>query len=313
MEEEIELIVGTYEDYIVGYEHHKSSLNHRFALRAHSGSVRCIVCSPNGVLILSAGHDDMLNILNMKKRKLMCSFEGSINCATFVGNSHVVCGSEDGNIYIYECKKDVVLAKTLKGHKGPVVSLTAHPSSKLLLSVSKDGTMRTWNLIKGRSAFVTRLKNESHIVKWSRSGNEFIIASDKELNLYNNKGKHEQTVKLEKRINQIEFQNDHTVIIATDSGIIDFYNLKENHLSPSRKFTAHESRVKSIKCLGTGSKSRLATASSDGKLKLWTLPDKSLSQPKLLSEVNTGARLTCMSARINKRSSERVPIVENST
>lgn len=54
--------------------------------------------------------------------------------------------------YIFQCEK------TLRGHKGPVLSVSVHPSGKLALSVGKDKTMYTWNLINGRKAYVTSLK-----------------------------------------------------------------------------------------------------------------------------------------------------------
>jgi len=33
--------------------------------------------------------------------------------------------------------------------------LAVHPSGKLALSVGKDKTLRTWNLVKGRPAYTT--------------------------------------------------------------------------------------------------------------------------------------------------------------
>ena len=37
-------------------------------------------------------------------------------------------------------------------------AVTIHPSGKLALSVSKDKTLRTWNLLKGRAAYTTNIK-----------------------------------------------------------------------------------------------------------------------------------------------------------
>lgn len=37
----------------------------------------------------------------------------------------------------------------LSGHKEPITSVSIHPSGKLALSVSKDNTMKLWNLVQG--------------------------------------------------------------------------------------------------------------------------------------------------------------------
>jgi len=39
-----------------------------------------------------------------------------------------------------------------------VYAISIHPSGKLALSVGKDKTMRTWNLITGKQAYVTNVK-----------------------------------------------------------------------------------------------------------------------------------------------------------
>lgn len=339
MDEEAEIIVGTYDDYVVGYrletivsqranngtgpkrkqlkttnsgdaksntngqDNVRHCLEHTFAVRSHSGSVRCLAASADGSLVFSAGHDEMINLFNLKRRKLLQTLEGAINCAIFVGSSHLLCGSEDGNVYIYECKaSNVKLVKTLKGHKAAVVSLDAHPSGKVLLSLSKDNTMRTWNLIKGRSAYTTNIKSQAHLVKWSSTGDEFLLAANNEICLFNSEsGSLERSIKLEKRINSIEFITDHVFIVTTDSCRLEFFDLKTGE--SLMKFDAHETRIKSVKCCcsidhqsdQSTTEIMLATASSDGQMKLWSVTiGAGLSEPRELASTDLGARLTCM-------------------
>lgn len=367
-EADLEIIIGTYEDYVVGYQvesivkkstatNEKDSsrkklkngnglssdkgqkeskeapaeldLEQSFAVRGHSGSVRCLTASSNGSLVFSAGCDEMMNLFNLKKRKLLQTSEGAVSCATFVESSHLICGSDDGNIYIYECKgSSMILAKTLKGHKAAVTSIDTHPSGKILLSISKDHTMRTWNLIKGRSAYVTQIKPESHLVKWSQTGEEFLIAANNEIYLYNNSGNLRQCIKLEKRVNSIEFITSDIFAVAIDSGKLEFFNTSMGDECPSiLKLDAHETRIKSIKCLtdpennpsntegDTGiptkqksaktSNIRFATAASDGTIKIWstTRLRDTLKDPRELVMVDSGARITCMIA--SKRTPSR--------
>lgn len=67
--------------------------------------------------------------------------------------------------YIYLTKKKlffnlllyILLYILFYFYRKPVNCISIHPTGKLALSVSKDMTLRTWNLIKGRSAYVTNL------------------------------------------------------------------------------------------------------------------------------------------------------------
>lgn len=328
-----EILVGTYEDYVVGYRveiidggkpkkklktsttdataqtnghsngnfGERVSLEQSFALRGHSGSVRCLVTNQSGSLAFSVGFDEMVNLISLKKRKLLQTAEGAFNCCLFVGNTHLICGSEDSNIYIYECKNSQMTpVKTLKGHKEGVISMHAHPSGKVLLSLSKDNTIRTWNLIKGRCAFTTNLiKSQAHMIRWTQAGDGFMLVANNEIYLYDNEsGLLQQTFKLDKRINSIEFLSDNIFAVAVDSGKLEFYNLKQGKLL--KKLDAHETRIKSVRLLASSSDDiRFVTSSSDGVIKLWRMDDDSdFDDIQELTKAETGARLTCMNTAI---------------
>lgn len=342
-ENEFEVLVGTYEDYIVGYRvepiAHNSikklkrqgkltqdqlfSLEQSFAVRGHSGSVKCLASSASGTLVSSSGFDEVTNMFNLKKRKLQHTIEIAANCSAFVEDTHVIFGCEDGNINIYEINKGTLeLAKILKGHKGPVTSMSVHPTGKVLLSISKDLTMRTWNLIKGRCAYVTNLGAQAHLVSWSKTGEDFVLAANNEVYLYNKEGNLEHSIKLKKRINSVEFITNNNFMVASDSGDLEFFDLKDG--KSLMKFAAHEARVKSVKCIRHPSSSttmptdqdqnqepsdvnvHFATASSDGIVKLWSMSlannstGKQLEKPIELANVDTGARLTCLTAVVRK-------------
>ena len=43
-------------------------------------------------------------------------------------------------------------------HRGAVSAISVHPSGKMALSVGRDKTLRTWNLMTGKAAYITNIK-----------------------------------------------------------------------------------------------------------------------------------------------------------
>ena len=62
--------------------------------------------------------------------------------------------------------------------------MSVHPSGKLALTVGKDRAMKTWNLIKGRTAYVTNIKAVATAVMWAPDGNTYAVATNKTVNIY---------------------------------------------------------------------------------------------------------------------------------
>lgn len=325
MEPNLEIVVGTYEDFIAGYkvelgkesDEGNTNMFQSFSDRAHSGSVRSIDSSIDGRLVASAGIDENIHVFDLKKRmeisQIRSDNDGAINCVKFFDKSHLFAGSEDGNIYIYDCRQSFKLVKTLQGHKKGVTWLSVHPSGKILLSVSKDGTLRTWNLIKGRCAYVTNLKLTSHFVSWSISGAYFLIAVNNTIDVYNvADGSISHTVTFDKRVNYVEFLTEHIVAVAKDSPLLDFYDLSAK--KTLLQCESHINRIKAIKIVhnddqddSTGvdeKKKQFITISSDSTIKLWSVSignkEDSIEMPQLVATTDTGARLTCLTFSLLK-------------
>ena len=93
-------------------------------------------------------------------------------------------GSDDGNVCVWNTRT-WKCEKTLKAaHVGGVTAISIHPSGKLALTVGKDRAMKTWNLIKGRTAYVTNIKAVADAVKWSPDGTHYVVAMNNIANIY---------------------------------------------------------------------------------------------------------------------------------
>ena len=87
--------------------------------------------------------------------------------------THLVSGSADGGISVWSAGKEWECLKTMaEAHSGAVSSISVHPSGRVFLSADlgsggKGGTLRLWNLVKGKSQFKTRLPSAADVVAFA--------------------------------------------------------------------------------------------------------------------------------------------------
>ncbi|XP_075682762.1 p21-activated protein kinase-interacting protein 1 isoform X2 [Rhinoderma darwinii] len=233
----------------------------------------------------------------MKKKVehgVLLHHNGSITCLEFFGNTHLLSGAEDGLMCVWNTKK-WECQQTFKAHKGHVLSLSIHPSGKLALSVGTDKTLRTWNLVEGRTAFIKNIKQNAHIVQWSPSGEKYVVVIHDKMDVYRlETASVIGTIKNPKRISSIRFITETLLAVAGDDDLIRLYDPgSQKYLC---EFKAHETRVKSLHSFEYKGSPIIVSSSSDGYVKMWRLDlNKVNSAPTLLCEVSTSARLTCLS------------------
>ncbi|KAI1902160.1 hypothetical protein AGOR_G00041840 [Albula goreensis] len=297
MEHEVELIAGSYEQIVFGY---KVNIGEKewtpeadFTHHAHSASLSAVAVSDR--FIATGSKDETIQLYDLKKRiehGALLHHDGTITCLEFYGASHLLSGGEDGLICVWSTKKWECL-KTIKAHKGHVTSLSVHPSGKLALSVGTDKTLRTWNLIDGRSAFIKNIKQNAQIVMWSPAGDRYIMVVDNKMDIFNlETASVNATIMNPKRIAAVKFLSDAILAVGGDEESVRLYDI--NTEKCICEFKAHENRVKALDSFTLEDYRVLVTASNDGFIKIWKLYlDQASEPPALLGEVNTTARLTC--------------------
>ncbi|OTF80531.1 p21-activated protein kinase-interacting protein 1-like protein, partial [Euroglyphus maynei] len=271
-------------------------LEQSFTNHGHNGSVRCLAVSNK--YVASGSIDERIDLINIRHRcetGSLISHSGTIQALGFLRTSYLFSASDDGTIAIWSAGKAWNLEKVLRGHKDAVTAINVHPSGKLLLSISKDLTLRTWNLIKGRCAYIVNLKEVGHQVLWSPSCLYFAIIFDTHIDVYDiSNGSiifhiSQQDIGLaNKRLNKIVYLDDKRLIITGDSPDLIVYDLEKKKVI-NRIENAHENRIKDLTLLDwnriepdeklselideTQRQSHqrwLITCSSDGFIKIWS-------------------------------------------
>ncbi|KAM6184889.1 p21-activated protein kinase-interacting protein 1 [Rhynchocyon petersi] len=305
----MELVVGCYEQVLFGFAVHRTPEPSGdlekwtpvadFTHHAHSASVSAVAV--NNRFVVTGSKDETIHIYDMKKKiehGALMHHNGTITCLKFYGNRHLISGAEDGLICVWDTKKWECL-KSIKAHKGQVSFLSIHPSGKLALSVGTDKTLRTWNLVDGRSAFIKNIKQNAHIVEWSPKGEKYVVVTMNKIDIYQlNTATVSGTITNKKRISSVTFLSESVLAVAGDEEVVRFFDC--DSLMCLCEFEAHENRVKDIISFEIPEHHVIVTASSDGSLKMWDLKQDKRVSPSLLCEVNTKARLTCLGVWLDR-------------
>jgi WD40 repeat protein len=69
----------------------------------------------------------------------------------------LITASEDSDIIIYRCKDWTALHKLSILNKSKIVSMSLHPSGKILLALHANGVLRLWNMLEARCKFKRKI------------------------------------------------------------------------------------------------------------------------------------------------------------
>lgn len=269
-----------------------------FSTHSHTSSIRTV--ASNGKLVASGGADDRICLYNLEKRQAIDDLyihDGTINSLEFTpcGN-YLLSGGSDGKMSFIKSSNWKVDKVFEKAHKGSSVNyISVHPSGKLALSIGSDLILRTWNLINGRQAFATSLKNKAFgttvdFVQWSPSGDYFLVAGKDTVEVWSTEQAEViATKKSEARPTAISWLSDGDILVGMENGKLLFFNW-EDEQEEATLCEIYDNRVKAMKYLD----GYLATASSNGELNIWkvTLEDK--VEIDMICGVNIGCRLICL-------------------
>lgn len=299
----LELIVGTYEEYTVGYkvepfktDPSRQYLKEIFSTHNHTASVR--VLASHGKLLASGGADDRICIFDLETGTLrdeLLHHNGTVNCLTFSADgSYLFSGSHDGTIAAINVKKLAVDKTWRNAHKAAVLTITIHPQGKLALSLGADMTLRTWDLVTGRTIYTRGLKGDSRFggllswVEWSPDGAHFALVGNRVVDIVSvDTTKSARTVTCSSRPVSLCWISDTEVAVGLDDGHLVMFDLADGPEVEPEKIRAYETRLKAMAIVNN----HLATVSSSGDISLWQIDGSELHE---LCTTNIGCRPTCL-------------------
>ncbi|PWA80424.1 transducin/WD40 repeat-like superfamily protein [Artemisia annua] len=292
------LVAGSYERFIWGFKlkalkHSTESLTLTpiFTFPSHLSPIKSVAVA--GSFAASGSSDDTIKIYDLTTSQEI----GSLNDPTSTVTSlalyspsslssafprNMFAGMDDGFVSFYDADPFVHL-KSVKVHKKGVNDICVHNSGKLLLSVGKDGCLGMVNLVRGRRSFFCRIGKEASLVEYDCGGEKFFMGVEEKVSVHESENA---------KLNGLLYTGgEDRNVTAWDkvSGKVA-YCIED----------AHSARVKGIVVLSKidGNSEEdpflVASASSDGIIKVWDVRMATKDKPTPLAEANTKSRLTCL-------------------
>lgn len=294
-----------------------------FHFEAHSLSIKSIDLAKR--YLVTGSNDEHIRIYDLQKRKelgTLLSHQGTVTALKFSNETSsdsnsaksgkwLLSGSEDGKIIIWR-SKDWEAFGTLKGHLDKINDLEIHPSGKVAVSVSRDNTIRLWNLMTAKKAAVLKIKGRDSLgqapefVKWFPDGNHFIVGFLNKVFVYETtNAKIFKRYKFNSTLMTMKIMTiDETAYFVTghSNGVIDFVLLPSlidgssstdlETLTPEFSLRGHTNRIKDMALYYNPQESKtsfLTSVSSDGKIVVWDLSVKDQ-----VAVYDSGERLNCV-------------------
>ncbi|KAK9095786.1 hypothetical protein Sjap_021283 [Stephania japonica] len=306
------LVAGSYEKTIWGFQLKPSktqtlTLKPLFSFPSHLSAIKSVAVS--GPVAVSGGSDDTIKIYDLSTSSeigTLTHHSGAVTSLSFYTHTslpsfprNLFSASDDGTVAIYDADPLVHL-KSVRVHKKGINDLGVHPSGRLALTVGRDSCLAMVNLVRGRRSFCCRLDKEAEIVRFSVDGERFFMVKEDKVSVHESEdARLVFEMESQKRVLCAANASNALLITGGEDRSITAWDTTSGKVA-YRLEDAHSSRVKGIVVLSNGSDdsndvtSLVASASSDGVIRVWDMRMAKKERPNALVEANTKARLTCL-------------------
>ena len=211
---------------------------------------------------------------NMKCIKTINAHEDWVEKVRLLSNGKIITASQDGLIKSWDVLKDDKALSICEGHSGPVMDIIEFGKDQII-SVSKDKSIRKWNVSTGKELYCYEMDGPVYCVKKINDKLIAVGGADKSIRILdfsqNIKNEEESEIEVAKleghtdEITDLETGNNMLISSSMDKTII-LWDLGNYKLI--KKLQGHSEGVKCLKFLKEGN---LASGGFDNVIKIWDL------------------------------------------
>lgn len=306
------IVVGTYEGALLGFGLDGAQT---FGYAPHVGCVKAVTCSRMGRLA-SGGTDHSVKLFDLIKGVELGELQehqDTVACVDFAGTASLITAGDDGQVIIWRMSDWELLLK-FNAHKSGVACVAAHPSGRLMATAGRDRSLRLWDLTRGTSAANLAVDTVVESIEWAPDGNHLAALSARQLIVVDartaamcsytepcNASSVSKTV-----FTALCFLRDDVCIVGDDKCALRVIRAVGDTMAEACRLPAvaeRRGRCKAIvRCSETAEGVSFAIGMSLGTVEVWSLAHgvvPTTGAERVLTKlhtVNTGTRLTCLTA-----------------
>ncbi|CAD6255416.1 unnamed protein product [Miscanthus lutarioriparius] len=216
---------------------------------------------------------------------------------------NLLAACDDGALLLYDADGFALLAtlRAFPRHEA-VEGLAVHPSGSVALAVGRAGALAMLNLVRGRRSFACRLERPASAVAYAEDrdgGDRFVMAAEEKVSVHDSvDARIIHQMDCGKRVLAMAPAKNGVLYTGGEDRCVTAWDVSSGKVS-SRIEGAHATRVKGVVVFdnrkgGSELSNLIASASSDGVIRIWDIRTIGNEKPTPLAKANTRARLTCL-------------------